>query len=259
MARKRNPNRDKAFELYKSKDGNISPKLLAEELKESAANIRTWKNQDKWEEQLGIKKNGRGAPKNNKNAVGNNGGAPGGNLNAFKNGERIPEERFASKKFLSKYLPKVTEKIMNEIVESGMSTLDILWTNIQIHFTAIIRSQKIMHVKTHNDITKEIKKKKKYEDKNIKTEDIEYEIQFAWDKQERFLVSQSKSLQTLMNMIKTYEELLNKNFDLATEEQKLRVDKLKAEVALIYKDKANDKNEGLTAKLDSILGQLKEG
>lgn len=259
MARKRNPNRDKAFELYKIKGGNITPKLLAEELKESAANIRTWKNQDKWEEQLGIKKNGRGAPKNNKNAVGNSGGAPGGNLNAFKHGERIPEERFASKKFLSKYLPKVTIKIMDEIVESGMNSLDILWTNIQIQFTAIIRSQKIMHVKTHNDITKEIKKEKSYADNNMESEEKEYEIQFAWDKQERFLTAQSKSVQTLMSMIKTYEELLNKNWDIATEEQKLRVNKLKAEVDLIYKDKENNKNEGLTDKLDSILGQLQEG
>lgn len=252
MARKRNPNREKAFELYKSKGGNITPKILAEELNESAANIRTWKNQDKWEEQLGIKKNGRGAPKNNKNAVGNNGGAPGGNINAFKHGERIPEERFASKKFLSKYLPKVTEKIMDEIVESGMSTLDILWTNIQIQFTAIIRSQKIMHVKNHKDITKEVKKEKTYIDENIESKETEYEIQFAWDKQERFLIAQSKSIQTLMNMLKTYDEFLNKNWDSATEEQKLRVDKLRAEV-----DKLTKKDNEGPIKIEFIKASSK--
>ncbi|SDO76187.1 phage terminase small subunit [Clostridium gasigenes] len=247
MARKRNPNRDKAFELYKSKEGDITPKAIAENLKESAANIRTWKSQDKWNEQLGIKKNERGAPKNNKNAIGNSGGAPGGNLNAFKHGNRIPEERFASKKFLSKYLPRVTEKIMDEIVESGMSSLDILWTNIQIQFTAIIRSQKIMHVKTHNDISKEVKKKKSYVDAKMESEDIEYEIQFAWDKQERFLVAQSKSVQTLMNMIRTYEELLHKNWDSATEAQKLRVDKLKGEV-----DKLTKKDDTGPIKIEFI-------
>lgn len=261
MPRKRNPNRDKAFELYKKNKGDITPKVIAETLNESAANIRTWKNQDKWEEQLGIKKKGRGAPKNNKNAVGNNGGAPGGNLNAFKHGERIPEERFTSKKFLSKYLPRVTEKIMDEIVESGMSTLDILWTNIQIQFTAIIRTQKIMHVKNHKDITKEIKKEKSYKDDNMKTEEKDYEIQFAWDKQERFLTAQSKSIQILVNMIKTYEELLNKNWDSATEEQKLRVEKLKVEVNLLNKDninnnKANNPYEKLTEEqLLKIAGE----
>lgn len=236
MARKRNLNRDKAFELYKKNKGDITPKVISETLNESAANIRTWKNQDKWEEQLGIKKKGRGAPKNNKNAIGNNGGAPGGNLNAFKHGKRIPEERFVSKKFLSKYLPLVTEKIMDEIVESGMSTLDILWTNIQIQFTAIIRSQKIMHVKNHKDITKEVKKEKTYIDENMESKETEYEIQFAWDKQERFLIAQSKSVQTLMNMLRTYKELLHKNWDSATEEQKLRVDKLKVEVDKLTKN-----------------------
>ncbi|MEG2412636.1 MAG: phage terminase small subunit [Clostridium sp.] len=252
MARQRNLNRDKAFELYKKNKGNVTPRVIAEELSESAANIRTWKSQDKWEEQLGIRKSGRGAPKNNKNALGNNGGAPGGNLNAFKHGERIPEERFASKKFLSKYLPRVTTKIMDEIVESGMDSLEILWTNIQIQFTAIIRSQKIMHVKSHNDITKEVKKNKSYVDKKMKTEEVEYEIQFAWDKQERFLIAQSKGIQILMNMIKTYEELLHKNWDSATEEQKLRVDKLKIEV-----DKLTNKDNMGPIKIEFIKASSK--
>lgn len=254
MVRKRNPNRDGAFELYKNSNGSLTPKVIAERLEESAANIRVWKSADEWDKQLGIKKNKRGAPKNNINALGNKGGAPGGNLNAFKHGERIPEERFVSNKFLSKYLPKVTEKIMDEIVNSGMNSLDILWTNIQIQFTAIIRSQKIMHVKNNKDITKEIKKDKSYSDDKMKSEEKEYEIQFSWDKQERFLIAQSKSIQTLMNMLKTYDELLHKNWDSATEEQKLRVDKLRAEVDKITKKdnegpiriefiKASSKNE----------------
>lgn len=247
MARKRNPNRDKAFELYKNKGGNITPKLLAEELKESAANIRTWKSQDKWEKQLGIKKNRRGAPKNNKNAIGNAGGAPGGNLNAFKHGERISGERFASKKFLAKYLPKVTIKIMDEIVESGMDSLDILWTNIQIQFTAIIRSQKIMHVSKRGELIKELKKEKISPGKWGDAEEKEYEVQFAWDRQERFLTSQSKGIQTLMNMIKIYEELLHKNWDMATEEQKLRVDKIKGEV-----DKLTKKDTDGSIKIEFI-------
>ena len=34
-------------------------------------------------------------------------------------------------------------------------------------------------------------------------------------------------MQTLFNMIKQYDEMLNKNWDLVTEEQKLRIEVLK--------------------------------
>ncbi|MBS4974701.1 MAG: terminase, partial [Clostridium celatum] len=55
----------------------------------------------------------------------------------------------------------------------------------------------------------------------------EWEYQFAWDKQEKFIKSQSSAMKTLNSMVKDYEELLHKNWDLATEEQKLRIEVLK--------------------------------
>lgn len=236
-------NREAAFEIYKEKNGKIKPKEIALILNEDSANIRKWKNNDRWDLKLGIKKSNKGAPKGNKNAVGNSGGgAPKGNLNGFKHGDRIPPERFNSKSFLSKYLPKATQKIMNDIHDSGLSSLDILWTNIEIHFTALIRSQKIMHVKNNKDMTKELKKKKEYNGDDFDTSEVEYEIQFAWDKQERFLKAQAIAMKTLTKMITEYEELLHKNWNLATEEQKLRVEKLKADINSIA-NKDNKDNE----------------
>lgn len=259
MARERNPNRNKAFDIYKSNNGNITPKEIASILNESVAKIRNWKSIDEWDKQLGVKKNKRGAPKGNLNAVGNKGGgAPKGNLNAFKDGSRIPEERFASKKFLSKYLPRVTEKIMNEIEESGINSLDILWTNIQIQFTAIIRSQKIMNVKTHNDLTKELKRKKETPGKFGDGIEEEYELQFAWDKQERFLSAQAKALKTLNDMIKTYEELLHKNWELSTEEQRLRVDKLKYEIKLLSGEEDYTESDGFIQALEGKVEEVWE-
>lgn len=238
-------NRDLAFNIYKDKEGKIKPKEIAKMLNEDPANIRKWKNNDKWNQKLGIRKSKAGAPKGNKNAVGNSGGgAVKGNLNALKDGRYIPPEKFNNKGFLSKYLPKVTQNIMQDIQESGLNSLDILWTNIEMHFTGIIRSQKIMHVKSHNDLTKELKKSK-VKSNNRKTEktstdsteeEYEYLLQFAWDKQERFLNSQSKAMKTLEGMIKTYEELLHRNWNLANEEQKLRVEKLKAEIKILTID-----------------------
>lgn len=243
MSNARSPNRDKSFEIYKEKNGKITLKEIASILSESINNIKSWKSQDKWNEKLNIKSSKRGAAKNNKNAVGNKGGkgGPKENINAFKHGNYIPNERFESKKFLAKYLPKATEKIMDDINNSGISPLDMLWFNIQLQFATLLRSQKIMHVKNHKDMTKELKKIKVQKDlvgpKGNQTleetyREEEYEIQFAWDKQERFNTSQSKVMQVLLNMIKTYDEMLEKYKESATEEQKLRIEKLKQEIML---------------------------
>lgn len=97
MARQRDPNRDKAFQLYKKRRGNIAPKEIAEKLGISAKTVREWKCRDKWDESL----HRRGAPRGNQNAVGNAGGAPKGNTNAETHGaysyprmeQWCPEER----------------------------------------------------------------------------------------------------------------------------------------------------------------------
>lgn len=248
MVRKRSENRDKAFNIYKEHNGNIKVKEIAEMLEETSGKISTWKSNDKWDEQLNIRK--RGGQKGNKNAVGNKGGkgAPKGNLNAMTHGNRIPPERFNSKSFLAKYLPKVTQNIMEEISVNGLTTLDILWSNIEIHYTAIIRSQKIMHVKNQKDITK-VKSKEQYGE-NSSTEEWEY--QFAWDKQEKFITAQSKAMKALSDMIKQYEDLLHKNWDLATEEQRLRIEVLKSKIVNNEKSK-EDKIDEYFAKLENTI------
>lgn len=49
MPRARDPNRDKAFEIWKKKKGEIKLKDIAAELGVSDTQIRKWKSQDKWE------------------------------------------------------------------------------------------------------------------------------------------------------------------------------------------------------------------
>lgn len=222
MGRLRNPNREKAFEIYSENNGKITPKEIAAKLDVNSNIIRNWKSTDEWDIKLGFKRK-IGAPKGSKG--GTNGGAPKGNLNAFKHGNYIPHERYQSKKFLAKYLPKVTSSIMQELEENQMTALDILWSSIEIKFAAILRSQKIMYVKNKKDLTKVLKKQSWG-----KTDSEEYELQFAWDKQERFLNAQSKAMATLNKMLESYEEMLNKNLELATEEQKLRIEVLKSKL-----------------------------
>ncbi|MBQ3257822.1 MAG: hypothetical protein IJA67_10460 [Oscillospiraceae bacterium] len=105
MARQRNPNRDKAKQMWLKANGEIKLKDIAAKLGESESTIRKWKSEEKWqgvlEEKQARKEAKRnrnapneksepkrsGAPLGNRNAVGNvGGGAPQGNTNALKHG-----------------------------------------------------------------------------------------------------------------------------------------------------------------------------
>lgn len=52
MPRARNPNRDKAFEIYKKYNGEIDLVEIASRLNISAGTVRGWKSKDKWEQKL---------------------------------------------------------------------------------------------------------------------------------------------------------------------------------------------------------------
>lgn len=152
------------------------------------------------------KKSNGGAPLNNKNATG-----PPGNKHAEKHG------------FFSKWLPEETLEILGETKEK--SPLDLLWDNIQLQYAAIIRAQRLMYVKDQQDKTKE---KIEYKDGNVIGE--KWEVQQAWDKQANFMSAQSRAMKTLESMIKQYDEMLHKDWDLATEEQRARIASLKAKL-----------------------------
>lgn len=52
MARARDPNRDKAFEIYKQHNGDILIKDIAAQLGKGEGTVRGWKNKDDWDGQL---------------------------------------------------------------------------------------------------------------------------------------------------------------------------------------------------------------
>ncbi|EOU1763531.1 hypothetical protein LTX09_002901 [Clostridium perfringens] len=240
---------DEAFKLFQESNGHITSQKIADKLGVKLSQVKYWRKKFKWKDKLN--KN-RGAPLGNKNALGNKGGgAPEGNLNNFKHGNYIDESKFSSKKFLAKYMPKVTSKIVNDIEDSGLNSLDILWVNIVTQFTAILRSQKIMYVTSKRDLTKVLKK-----ETYGKNPSEEYELQFAWDKQANFLQAQSKAMKTLEGLINSYEKLLHTNWDLASEEQKARVEKLKAEISKLN---GEDKEmEDISETEDDIYGNEEE-
>lgn len=211
MPRVRSPKRDEAYQLWIDSGKTKKLKDIAAELGVSETQIRKWKNQDKWNGNVtnpksNVTKRKKGGQPGNKNAVGH--GAPVGNKNAEKYG------------FFSKYLPEETISIMQEM---PTEPLDILWHEIQIAYAAIIRAQQIMYVRDKEDKTLE-----KIESRDGKVSTEKWEVQQAWDKHSNFLQSQAKAQKELRGLIKSYDEMLHKNWELATEEQKARISQMKA-------------------------------
>ena len=214
MGRARDPNRDKAFEIYSEHNGNIELIEIAERLGVSAGTVRGWKSKDKWEPKIKgtfqkknteRSKNPRGAPKGSKNALGH--GAPKGNTNALKHG------------LFAKYLPQEVYEIAQELSEK--QPIDILWENITLTYANLLHAQCILYVQDVDDTTSVL----------IATTakgGASYEIHTSWDKQGKALAAIARAQTELRGMIKTYDELTRS--PLVTEEQRLRIENLKAQL-----------------------------
>jgi len=163
---------------------------------------------------------------------GKNMGPPPGSQNALKHG------------FFAKIFPddEETRALVSDIMEK--SPLDIIWENIIIHYTGIARAQKTMFVAHKREMIKELKKIKSELGRNYDHDpeipdskpfaetyrEEEWEFQFAWDRQATFLKAQSEAMKTLERLVARYEEMIQKGN--ASEEHKLRLEKLKQDMAI---------------------------
>lgn len=243
MPRQRSPKRDLAYQLWLDSERKKKLKDIAAEIGVSETQVRKWKNQDKWNSNVTNDTKGNvtkrpGAPKGNKNAVGNDGGAPERNHNAEKFG------------FFRKYLPEETVSIIQEMPKDP---LDILWDQIQLAYAAIVRAQSIMYVKDKDDVTIS----KIGEGSSDTGYSEKWEVQQAWDKQGNFLQAQARAQKTLEGLIRRYDDMLHKNWDLASEEQKARLEHIKASTAKIKGEdpSASTEDDGF---LDALKGEAAE-
>lgn len=142
----------------------------------------------------------------------------------LSNNQAKPGNKLAERHgFFSKHLPEETADILSDL--SSHNPIDMLWDSILIQWVAIIRAQKLMHVKSQRDHTRS---KVSFTDGKVIGE--KWEVQHAWDKQEQFLNAQSRAITTLGQQIERYDKLCKS--DLATEEQRARIDVLKAKMQL---------------------------
>ena len=201
------PNNELAYQDYRK---GMKYKEIAVKYGVTINTVKSWKTRYKWSKD-GKKsvhtKTGKVCTQKfrlgNQNAAGH--GAPEGNKNAEKYG------------FFSKYLPDETREIFSAIEEAD--PLDLLWHQIQLAYAAIIRAQKIAYVKDQEDKTEE-------KTGNFDNGDT-YMVQQAWDKQNEFLKAQARAQGEFRSLIKQYDEMLHKNWDMATEEQKARIEMMK--------------------------------
>ncbi|MGX2959369.1 phage terminase small subunit [Peribacillus sp. JNUCC 23] len=196
-------------------------KDIAEKYGVSLNTVKSWKQRHGWvrnkgaPSDKGVHTKKRGAPKGNINAKGNSGGAaPKGNSNAVTHG------------FFSKFLPKESLDIIEEIQER--SPADMLWDQIMIQYTAIIRAQKIMFVEDKDDTTMVLKKEKP----GTFGDEQEWEYQFAWDKHATFMNAQSRAMGELRSLIKQFDDMAHIDDErrLKLEGMRLGIEKTKAEV-----------------------------
>lgn len=212
---------------------------IASQLNLPEGTVRRWKSTHKWDSERSDKKNERserkkGGQPGNKNAAGHGGTGPPGNKNAEKYG------------FFSKYLPDETREIFNAIDQAD--PLDLLWHQIQIAYAAIIRAQKIAYVRDQKDKTKE----KIGSFGNGDT----YIVQQAWDKQNEFLKAQARAQGELRALIKQYDEMLHKDWEAASEEQRTRIEHIKAQTDRIKGAGQNETEDKVMKLFEAIGGEL---
>ena len=212
---------------------------IAKELDVPEGTIRRWKYTQKWGgersgnkqgERSGQKKKKRGGQPGNKNATG-----PPGNQNARKHG------------LFSKYLPADTLAIIEEM---PLEPLDMLWDQIQISYAAIIRAQQIMYVEDKKDDS--VDTTGRFDNGNT------YQVQKSWDKQASFMAAQAKVQAELRGQIKQYDEMIHKNWNLASNEQKARVELIRAQVEKTQGSNQISTEDKVAKLFDTIGGVLDE-
>lgn len=224
MARAPDQRVEQAKALY---DKGLKLIDIANQLGIPEGTVRSWKNRYKWDcnvakEKRNVARKKRGAQTGNKNGS----GGPPGNKKAEKYG------------FFSKYLPEETREIFSAIDHAD--PLDLLWHQIQLAYAAIIRAQRIAYVKDQQDKTIE-----KIEEKDGNVIGEKWEVQQAWDKQNNFLKAQARAQGELRNMIKQYDEMLHKNWEAASEEQRARIAQMKVQTERLAQAPTDGEEDGV--------------
>jgi len=235
-------------------------KDIAEKHDVSVNTVKSWKTRYKWDRK-GVHTNDEkvrtqkktGAPINNKNAVGNSGNKNPkyGNKNAVGHGPPKGNDNATTHGLFKKIIPNDDPHAMELLDEIQNHTeLDMLFNSIQLQYFNILNSQRIMHVRDKDDMSKEVISESESGEA--------YMVQFAWDKQANLLTAYSRAMTSLSAMIERFDKLAN-----ADDERRLKLVQMKTNIEKTQAD--TDFAQERAAKLKgqqkdtSLLDALIEG
>ena len=191
----------------------LSPSEIARELNLPPGTIRGWKSKDGW------------------NAPERNAGTLRSEMPTRVTKERKPKKNYrapfpprhnlsVTHGLFARYLPDETREIVEQMAETDPA--ELLLHQIQLAYAAILRAQKLMHVKDAEDGEEDY---------------------FTAGKQAAFMASQARAQATLNGMIKQYEDM--RRAGLTTERQEVEIARIRAETDRIVAD---------TARIERTLG-----
>lgn len=235
-------------------------KDIAEKHDVSVNTVKSWKTRYKWDRKGVHTKDVKvrtqkktGAPVNNKNAVGNSGNKnpKWGNKNAVGHGPPKGNDNATTHGLFKKIIPNDDPYAMELLDEIQNHTeLDMLFNSIQLQYFNILNSQRIMHVRDKDDMSKEVVSESESGEA--------YTVQFAWDKQANLLTAYSRAMTSLSAMIERFDKLAN-----ADDERRLKLVQMKTNIEKTQAD--TDFAQERAAKLKgqkkdtSLLDALIEG
>lgn len=283
MARARSPNRDKAFEIYKDYDGDIKLIDIAKELNIKDSQIRKWKSQDNWDEKLKgalpISKSNVTNQNKNKNNIKEYIKEPIAEevKEVLENAELTDKQRLFciyyikyfnatkayQKAYNSSYIVANSEGyklLVKPCIKSEIEKLKQHKLN-QVMLSEEDIFQRYMDI-AFSDITDYVNFGKReieiLEDNQSKTIEVNYVDFNDSYNVDGTIISEVKQGKDGVS-IKLHDKMkalqwLSDHMNIATDKQKLELEVLKSR---IVKDNSKN-NTNSTAKLDSILGQIKE-
>ncbi|WP_043032501.1 terminase small subunit [Clostridium botulinum] len=280
MARARSPNRNKAFKIYEEHNGNITNREIANILNISEKTISGWKCKDKWNDELNgvLLKNERSTPKEKKNTKIKN------KEPIVKEVEEVLENTELTDKqrlFCIYYIKSFNAtKAYKKAYECDYITANTNGPRLLVNACIKKEIQKLKEGRLNRamlepgdifqkfmdiafaDITDYITfgRKEIEVDKNEDGESVMSEVNYVDFKNSNEVdgtilneVSQGKNgIKIKLNDQIKALQWLGEHMDLATQEQKLRIEKLKAEVSKLNGDDKN-KQKGNLGKLLEVF------
>lgn len=257
MARARDPNRDKAFEIFKEHGGEIQNRRIAEMLDVPEKTISAWKSRDKWNavlqnDECSTTNEKRSTSNKSDNSIKLDNDAPPKKDGRVKrrSGNPNPPNQFTKRNraamihgLRSKFFFPEQIEIMEALQDFDI--VDQVWLQIEISFSAIVRAQKIMWVEDPFDHLREVSGEMNADG----LEKTDYKVVYAHERYESYIKAQARAMAEHRSLVKQFLDLTTEDDErrLKLEQMQLNIERTNKEIELrniaIRKENGDDGEE----------------